>query len=430
MTSASRLLSLVSAIILSTAGAGLHASGKPQLGSPTGVPGPQSEAPDVANRWVTGYYLGYFWDWYPPAVVDMSTMTHFVFARYSPGGGALGGTPGQVVQGAGTGHDATVEQFLVNKAHTAGIKALAMLGGAGDGAGFDASTVNVTIRTTFINNILTRLAAKNYDGVDVDWEENLSTAAQQAQVLALLSELRTAAAAHPHFQPPHAPIIITWPAFWANINFATVTPWHVQVAARVDQYNLMTYSMAGAWPGWDSWHHSPLGGAQPTYPTGIDASVAEYVAAGVPRAKLGIGIGLYGIYYGASINAPRQPLGTSSAQSDDIENNYRRLLTDGAFSQPGGVKHWDPVAKQSYYSYSPAWNRWGNTPIGYLTYEDEQSIAAKGDWVRQNGVGGTIVWALNYGCTNSNTGANALMTAVKTAFITTTPVELMRFSVE
>lgn len=416
-----RAAALLAGACLALATSGLHAA--------AGSTRP-TQAPDVANRWVTGYYLGYFWDWYPPGVVDMSTMTHFVFARYSPGGGALGGTPGQVVQGAGTGHDASVEQFLVNKAHAAGIKAIAMLGGAGDGAGFDASTATPSLRATFIANILARLAAKNYDGVDVDWEENLGTPAQQAQVIALLTELRAAAAAHPHFQPPHAPILITWPAFWSNINYPTVTAWHVQVASLVDQYNLMTYSMAGAWPGWVSWHHSPLSGAQPTHPTAVDATVQEYVAAGVPRAKLGIGIGLYGIYYGPGVSGPRQALGVSGAQPDDVENNYRRLLSDGAFSQPSGVKQWDPVARQSYYRYSPPWNRWGNTPIGYLTYEDEQSIGAKGDWVRTNGLGGTIVWSLNYGCTNSSTGANALMQAVKTSFLLTTPVELMRFSVE
>lgn len=384
----------------------------------------------VANPWVSGYYLGYFWDWYPPAVVDMTAMTHFIFARYSPGGGPLGGVPGQVVQGAGTGHGPTVEQFLIDKAHASGTKALAMLGGAGDGALFDASTANLAVRTTFINNILARLAAKNYDGVDIDWEENLDTPQQQAQVLALLSELRTAAAAHPHFQPPHAPILITFETFWANINYATVTPWHVQVAARVDQYNVMTYGMAGDWPGWQSWHFSPLTGAQGNYPTAVDATMQEYVTAGVPRAKLGIGIGFYGLYYNPPVTGPRQALGGAGALADDIANNYQRLVSDGAFSQPGGTLHWDPVARQSYYSYSPAWMRWGNTPISYLSFEDELSIAAKGDWVRANGLGGTIVWAVNYGCTNPATGANSLMAAVKAAFITATPVELTSFTLE
>ena len=378
---------------------------------------PTPQAAAATGKWVSGYYAGWFWDMYPPAVVDMTAMTHFIFGRYAPGGGTLGGNPGQVLEGAGAGHDSSVEQFLINKAHTAGIKALIMLGGAGDGPGFDGSTVNAAVRTTFINNILTRLSAKSYDGVDIDWEENLDTPQQQSQLVALLTELRAAAANHPHFRPPHAPIIITFPGFWTNINFKTVTPWHVAVASLVDQYNLMTYGMADAWPGWQSWHHSALADAQPTHPSSIEASIQEHAAAGIPRSKLGIGIGFYGIYYGGSVTGPRQSIGNSGSQGDDVENSYARLVGDGAFGQPGGARHWDDLARQSYYSYSPAWNRYGNTPIGFLSFEDERSIAAKGQWVKDNGVGGAIIWTINYGCTNSSTGANPLLAAVKAAFL-------------
>ena len=55
--------------------------------------------------WVTAYYAGWFWDRSPPEKVDMTAMTHFVFGRVAPGGGTLGGEPGQVVFGAGTAKD-------------------------------------------------------------------------------------------------------------------------------------------------------------------------------------------------------------------------------------------------------------------------------------------------------------------------------------
>jgi GH18 family chitinase len=398
-------------------GALVACSGTP--GTPVGSGEPSGQP--IGPRWVSGYYAGWFWDWYPPAAVDMTAMTHFIFGRYAPGGGTLGGRPGQVVEGAGTGHEASVEQALVDKAHAAGVKALIMLGGAGDGPGFDASTADPAVRSEFVSDILGTLAAKNYDGVDVDWEENLETPAQQRQVVALLGELRAGAADHPHFRPPHAPIIITWPAFWTTINFRTITPWHVTVASLVDQYNLMTYSMADAWPGWVSWHHAALQDAQPSHPTSIEASVAEYVAAGVPPGKIGIGIGFYGIYYGAEVDGPRQGLRGGHAQGSDLENNFRRLSSEGAFTQPGATRHWDERAKQSYYSYSPPWRRYGNTPIGYLTFEDERSIAAKGQWADAQGIGGAMIWTVNYGCTDPATGANPLLQAVKDAFLAARP---------
>jgi chitinase len=36
-------------------------------------------------------------------------------------------------------------------------------------------------------------------------------------------------------------------------------------------------------------------------------------------------------------------------------------------------------------------------PAGFLSYEDERSIAAKAKWVRDTRPGGTIIWMVNYG---------------------------------
>jgi hypothetical protein len=96
---------------LALCGALLACNGTPRTPVTSGEPSGQPPGP----RWVSGYYAGWFWDWYPPAVVDMTAMTHLIFGRYAPGGGTLGGRPGQGVEGAGPGHDDSVEQALVEK---------------------------------------------------------------------------------------------------------------------------------------------------------------------------------------------------------------------------------------------------------------------------------------------------------------------------
>ncbi|GAA4736141.1 hypothetical protein GCM10023350_19970 [Nocardioides endophyticus] len=112
--------------------------------------------------WVTGYYAAWFWDWlYPPAKVDMTAMTHFVFGRVAPGGGAPDGS------------GKSIEQYLIDKAHAAATKALLMLGGDGaDGRGFMLSSDDV-MRAEFVDNIVDYLVAHDHDGVDVDWENCL-----------------------------------------------------------------------------------------------------------------------------------------------------------------------------------------------------------------------------------------------------------------
>jgi chitinase len=152
-----------------------------------------------------------------------------------------------------------------------------MLGGAGDGPGWVASTAQ-SVRGTFVKNIIDLCVSKNYDGVDVDWEESLATATEQAQLITLLTELRSAAAARSRYQPPNEPFIITFPGSWVNINTDLPVPaWKVTVASLVDQYNLMTYSMTWNCCGWATWLGAALRDAQPSHPTSIEASIQAYV---------------------------------------------------------------------------------------------------------------------------------------------------------
>ncbi len=376
------------------------------------APAPTAAA---ASPWVSAYYAGYFWDWHSQseavAAVDMTTMTHFIFARYAPGAGTLGGSAGQLLEGAGTGHT-SVEDALIAKAHANGVKALAMLGGAGDGSGWIASTAPA-VRATFINNILNKSVAKNYDGVDVDWEENLDTTAQQNQLIAFLTELRAAAAARPRYQAPNAPFLITFPGFAVNTNYESVDPWKVTVASLVDQYNLMSYGMAYDFWGWDTWLWAALKDAGPTHPTSIESSIQAYVDAGVPRSKMGLGLGLYSAGYASPVTGPRQSM-SSMFYWADYSATWADLYKKGMLSS--GYQ-FDNAAQAGYYTYSPARSYQGNS-VSMLITEDLQSIAVKGAWAKAGNSGGAIVWMINYGYVSAAVG-NPPMQAVKQAFLGT-----------
>ncbi|MBI2596057.1 hypothetical protein HYW46_04980 [Candidatus Daviesbacteria bacterium] len=380
-------------------------------------PKPKSQAA-TTNPWVSAYYLGYFWDWISDPTqavnaVDMSTMTHLIFARYAPGSGSMGGSAGQLMNGAGTGHTA-VEDPLIAKAHSNNVKAILMIGGVGDGGGFVASTANPTIRATFISNILNKAVAKNYDGVDIDWEDSLDNTTQQNQLIAFLTELRTAANSRPRYQTPNQPFIITFPGFWANSNFDTVQPaWKVTVANLVDQYNLMSYDMMWCCDGWQTWFWAALKGEAPTHPTSLEHSIQTYVNAGVPRSKLGIGIGLYGGGWRAPVNGPRQDPGTAQDWGgDDTNDTYAEFYKTGMFD-PASF-YWDSAAQVGYYSYNPPKSYHGNT-VSYLTTEDDRTIASQGAWVRAGNAAGTIVWGINYGDVTPT--SNPAMQAIKQAFL-------------
>lgn len=392
------------------------------------------------SPWVTGYYLGYFWDvMYPPERVDMTAMTHFVFGRVAPGSGTLLGNPGAVMPGAGTAHDAglspdgvrSVENYLVKRAHDAGRKALLMLGGEGDGNGFLRSTTDA-VRPTFVRNLIDYLVAYDYDGIDVDWEDKLegstevtpavSATEARRRAMALLRELRVEAATRPRFQGAGRSLVVTFPGYTVSINDlppdGRVEQWQADIANLVDQYNLMSYGIGTAWnqAGWFSWFSSPIFGASGTTPRDLATTVAAFEKTGVPRSRIGIGIGFYGIFYGPTITGPRQDTEHNEIfEVQDVPLRYSELVRLGYLGN--GTYHWDAISQVGYRSYAnggftPPGS--GIRPAGFLSYDDPQSIAAKAAWVRQTGVGGTILWAINYD--HMPDGTNPLLAAVKQSF--------------
>lgn len=357
-----------------------------------------------SGPWLTGYYVGWQAAAYPPDKVAMAALTHIVFGAVEPG--ADGGVAFSVGDDNGTCGP------LVERAHAANRSALLLL--AGDRAPFAASTSDAAHRSALASNLLAIIAQYGFDGAAVHWAGGFGDASQVEQLIAFLAELREAAGLQARFRPPHRAFLLAFLAPYHNANDPAPAAANGRIAALVDQFNVATFGMAGAFGGWSSWHFSALSGAQDDRPTSIEETVAAYLAAGVPRAKLGLGLGLYGVFYGASVTGPGQSLAIDAwAVFDESQTNYAQLLRDGAFSQ--GEQQWDELAKQSYRRYQPAWNRRG-TQIGYLSYEDEASIAAKGAWAREQGLGGAAVWTLAYGCTDAATGRNPLLEAARKAF--------------
>lgn len=444
-----RRLSVAAAVVAAALVVGGAAAAPLASASPAAAPSPSPTDPPEHTPWVTGYYAGWYWDQgYAPDLIDMSAMTHFVFGRVAPGGGSLGGVPGEIVLGAGTAHDldaspypgTTVEDAAIAFAHDAGTKALLMLGGDGfDGRGFIASSDDA-VRATFVENLVDYLVAHDYDGVDVDWENciggeawecgiDISVDESARRLTALLADIRAEMATRPRYATE--PGLITFPGYVVKTNELDedghVEQWRVDIAMLVDQYNLMSYGIGTTWngAGWQSWFSGALDGEGDGRPASIDSSIDAYVASGVPRDRIGMGIGFYGIYYGPTITGPRQDTeeaGNDIYEVDDNALGYANLVEMGYLDH--GTRHFDEEASSTYRVYDggyiPASDP-ARYPAGMLSYEDEESIAAKGAYARSGQAAGTIVWTLNYGALPD--GSNPLLQAVGEAFLGVLPTD-------
>jgi chitinase len=368
-------------------------TGSTSTGSTTGSGGGTSGS-DV---WVMGYYAS----WTAPAnggdydvsAIHWDGLTHVAAAFYIPDDNAD--------WQAGNFDDATAAA-LISAAHAHGKKALASIGGADSGAGFEGATQNAMSK--LVDN-LAALLAMGYDGIDIDWEGgNLSTQQDQELETSLIMALRT--------KSPNA--ILTLTAGIENENFVDDLSWYGTIAAQLDRINVMTYGMAGAWQGWESWHSSPLHWNQNgSTPTGIDTTVGHYLAAGVPAGKLGVGAGFYGECYTAPVHGPAQMLGGSMVAADDGTMTYTNIMKS---FYAASAYHFDAAAGVPYLSLD------GNNAQGctYVTYEDPMSLAQKGAWVRSKGLGGVILWELSEGYDPSGAtvqAQNPLVEVMRTAFL-------------
>ncbi|MBF5041946.1 glycosyl hydrolase [Aggregicoccus sp. 17bor-14] len=336
---------------------------------------PPPPPPAASGRWVSAYYVGYQRSLYPEAELDLSTLTHLIVGRVTP---LATGTLNTTFDIDATNGPA-MARTLSSRAHAAGKKALLMVGGAGEHDTFAAAASSAN-RARFVSSLLSAMDSLGYDGLDLDWEPILD--ADQAPLLALVQALR---AARPG-------ILLTLPAGWVNANFpGDVGSYYAQLAAQLDQLNLMSYDMAADWTGWDSWHFAALYGESATHPSSIDSTVRAYLAAGVPAAKLGLGLGFYGSCW-RGVSAPRVPVTASVALLEsDNAMSYANIVSLYA---PRATAAWDEAAQQAYLTSSS-----GAGPQGcnFISYEDPRSILAKGTYARSQGLGGAIVWTVNEG---------------------------------
>lgn len=321
--------------------------------------------------WVMGYHVGYQRGLLPLDEIDFATVTHLVVGRVTPNSNGSVNTHFDI----DTVNGPIWAAAAASAAHAAGAKAVLMVGGAGEHAGWIGAAAPAN-RAVFVANLLAVLDDLGYDGLDLDWEPILE--ADKPNLLAVAQALRTA----------RPGLLLTIPVGWVNANFATPDPYYGTLAIVFDQINAMTYDMAGAWDGWQSWHSSAFDGAAATTPSSVQSSVDWYRRSGVPRARLGLGLPFYGTCW-RGVGGPRQN-GGSVVASDNVIS-YAAIV--GQYDDPSR-RQWDALAQVPYLGASSGF---GPAQCTFLSYDDAASIALKGAWARRQGLGGTIVWTIGQG---------------------------------
>ncbi len=154
-----------------------------------------------------------------------------------------------------------------------------------------------------------------------------------------------------------------------------------KVQRYVDSVNLMAYDYYEPDDSKITGHHAPLF-TDPLDPRAIsaDASVKDYLAAGVPAEKIVLGVPFYGHAWSgvADTNHGLFQPGHDAQIRADYNNIVTMLQTDGY------TRYWDASASAPYL-YNPATQT-------FITYEDPESLKLKCDYVLRKHLGGIMFW--------------------------------------
>ena len=313
----------------------------------------------LTTQWISGFYAagnGVL----PIANIPWSKYTHVIHFCATPGA-------------SGTLAMAYLTQTEINQivpaAHAAGKKVIVCIGDAPGGNMLDATSP--TNLAAFIANIVSFVNSNGYDGVDFDWEHNVSV----TQYENLFSQLRTAFGT--------SKLILTDTGNWSSLPTVAAASY-----ANIDQINVMCYDMDIGSP--FSWHNDALFQNGDTSKMTCDWRVRAFTSLGVPNSKIGLGIP----FYGRQSNGCTAPLVSGCSQVG--YQPYRSIVTNATWWNGGANVRWDSTYSADYLSVS--------STNQFISYNGTASLQATVNWQKAQGFGGFMTFTVDYEYLSGQTG--------------------------
>jgi chitinase len=264
---------------------------------------------------------------------------------------------------------------------------LISLGGWSWSKNFSDAVLTDSSTRNFANSCVDIVAKYNLDGVDIDWEypgmrgDNNKFRPEDREHYTLLFKYLREGLDSLNKTTGRKYFLTT--AVGASQSYIDHTEMD-KVQQYADYINLMSYDYKG---GNDtiSGHHTNLySSPDDVSDESTDRSVKAFVAAGVPRNKLVVGMGFYGKAW--------------QMQSDDNNGLFRRTekftraggftyLKDSLVNKNGFIRYWDEKANAPYL--------FNKEKKIFITYDDEESVKQKCKYVKDNDLAGVMFWEYN-----------------------------------
>ena len=293
---------------------------------------------------------------------------------------------------------------LIDIAHNNGVKVLPSIGGWTLSDNFPTIAADPIKRATFAQACVELIDSFNFDGIDIDWEypgyaPHSGTAQDKGNFNLLLQDIRTAIDS---FGLIVGKTMLLTAAVGAAEERMVDVDWSV-VSQHLDIINLMTYDFFGAFSPLTN-HNAPLyAPAQGNSGYNLDSAVIKLVNDfGVSPQKITVGVAFYG-RSSTTAGIPSLHVATTGAVdnvtffTDDGSPLYYNILEQmNLFTD-----NWDSQARVPYLT--------GNgTLFTFVSYDNEQSIAEKAQYIVDNNLRGAIIWEITGDYLETSSGSGVI----------------------
>jgi len=281
--------------------------------------------------------------------------------------------------------DENLASLVELKQQNPSLTVLVSVGGWSWSGAFSDMAVSSQSRALFIASVVEYVRSHQLDGLDIDWEypglpgaESHFRAEDKQNFTLLLKDLR--ARFNRLEKELHRRLYVTI-ATGASQEFLTHTEMN-KVKKYVDTVNLMAYDYYEPDSDATTGHHAPLY-TNPADPKRIsdDRSVREYERAGVPAAKIVLGVPFYPHAWGqvpAADHGLFQPGKEVPRGSASLGDGPEAMLKNGF------IRYWDPIAAAPYL--------YNADEQIFVSYDDPESLKLKCKYVLAHRLRGVMFW--------------------------------------